>query len=429
MCVYYINHVKSMYKLSHYNYVKKRECDYIIYNTFSGAIIILTNDEYMNFANYNGIEGSAKDLNKWINLGLVINKDIDERKIIEYCRFKDTFTNKDAVYRILTTTSCNAKCFYCYEERFNVASMTMRSANAIADFIVRNSIDKKKVVLSWFGGEPLLNADMITLITKRVTNGLKDYNIKINSSLITNGSLFTDKLINEAKNIWKLNAIQISLDGKDEVHDRRKNYNNINNSFDKTIEIISKLLDSSLYVTIRLNFDKSNFENIKILIPYLRETFGNNKNLHCYCYPIFNKDSHSNSDFINKSEINYYMTEILHVLKENLFKESATMPKRTKNSCFAVNPNSFVFDPKGNIYKCCMVMEGESHCIGNVYEDIKLSNSLIRWCSPTLPYECSECNILPLCQGGCRASRIQNLEQNYCEIKKSILDFYLENYI
>jgi len=418
-----------MYKLSRYNFIKETErYGIVVYNTFTGAFITLSSEEYKKLKNFNNYDASDKDIKDWINLGLILKIEIDEKQIVESARFKNTFSKNGAIYRIFTTTSCNAKCFYCYEEGLELTTMEKEDSDIISTFIIKNSKDKKYIVLNWFGGEPLLNPDSITRITQKVTEGLRDSNVKIISSIITNGSLFTDELIDLAKNSWKINQIQISLDGIGEIHNKRKKYNNIEDPFNKTISIIEKLLANNLYVTLRLNYDKENFNNIEKLIYYIKKTFGVNKFLSCYAYPLFNNDNCSNENFVNKDQTERYVNILENLLKDCGYLDYNYLPKRKKNSCFATDPNSFVIDPKGNLYKCSMVMRDKSNCLGNVNQDIELSDKIVKWCNPSLPLECNECVILPLCQGGCRASRILNNEQNYCIVKKTKLDFAMENF-
>ncbi len=56
---------------------------------------------------------------------------------------------------IFTTTDCNARCFYCFEKGCRKVDMTMETADAAADFILKNS-GEHTAKLQWFGGEPLV---------------------------------------------------------------------------------------------------------------------------------------------------------------------------------------------------------------------------------------------------------------------------------
>lgn len=162
--------LKDKYKLLKYNYTKivKNVC---IYNTFTDAVIILNKCEYDKFIQFYEFNEDDADINTWINQGLIIPNTLDETAMVNYNRARDTFTQKTATYRILTTTCCNARCFYCYEDGIQPITMTIDIANRVADFIINKSRDKKRIALNWFGGEPLLNPDIITIITQKIESG------------------------------------------------------------------------------------------------------------------------------------------------------------------------------------------------------------------------------------------------------------------
>lgn len=113
-----------------------------------------------------------------------------------------------ASYVILPTTGCNARCVYCYEEGYAVKTMTSETADRLVDFICETRYDDT-VKLRWFGGEPLANAKIISYICK----GLQERGVPYKSSMVTNASLLTKELAHEAKELWHLERVQVSLDG------------------------------------------------------------------------------------------------------------------------------------------------------------------------------------------------------------------------
>jgi uncharacterized protein len=200
-----------LYKLSTYNYTHEGN-DVTVFNVFSNAVVILSIEEYHKMLHFKDFNIKDNDIQEWIKLGFIVEDNVDETQIINYNRIKFSFSSPSN-YRILTTSECNARCFYCYEEFSEVQAMDIDTAKSISEFIIENSKDKKTVSISWFGGEPLLNPDVITLITKNIIKGLKSYDVKISFDITTNGSLFTDKMIALAKTKWNIKHIQISLDG------------------------------------------------------------------------------------------------------------------------------------------------------------------------------------------------------------------------
>ena len=223
-------------KYSIYNY-KFKYNDYIgVFNTFTGSIVLFQD------INENIFENNVTDLNKltiekYKTLGIVIEDHIDEKDILLSLRKKKIEELMIPYFRIFTTYSCNANCFYCFEKKDNANFITEKTADKIVAFIVKKAGKQKKATISWFGGEPLVNHKMITYIS----NKLNINNIEFESSIISNGTLFTQQIINDAINVWKLKKVQITLDGLEDIHNSRKNYPVTFNGFQKTIDSIHLL--------------------------------------------------------------------------------------------------------------------------------------------------------------------------------------------
>ena len=413
-----------LFKPSQYNCIKTGE-KVAIFNTFSGCLALLEKEEFSKIQHIDKYCSIDDDIRCWLKQGLIVESSKNESSLVNYCRCRDTFLKNKPIYRILTTSACNARCFYCYEQGRPIQTMSKETATKVAKFIVKCSSDAESLTLNWFGGEPLLNPEVITLITQKVTRDLQGK--RIHSTIITNASLFSKELITLAKDVWNLSNIQISLDGLAKRHDKRKAYISSKYSFEKTIKIRKLLLTAGLNVSLRLNYDKKNFVDIKDLVYYIKEIFGNSTNLSCYAYPLFNTFTHDENVYLSEEDIPIYESEIKKVLAEcRFYNPLKTLPRRT-HSCFATDPYSYVINADGLLYKCTMDMSDTSQAIGNVEDGVKIGDSMIEWTMPTLPEQCNKCILLPICQGGCRAGRLLNINMNDCAIKKQSIEFTLEN--
>ncbi len=413
-----IKYIHSMF-----NYSVPYKNKYIIYNTYSGALMLLNADEKTKFDNLE-LANKTKDVLEWKDNGFLIDKESNELEIVNYCRIRDTFSNRKTTFRILTTTACNARCFYCYENNVKFETMTKKTAVEVIEFIKNNSSEVNKIVLSWFGGEPLINYEIITFIIEKLKKEIPGKEIV--SFITTNGLLFTKEVIIEAKE-WNLKSIQITLDGLKKTYNKRKNYFSNIDGFTIVLNNIENLLKNGFGVTIRINYDNDNISEMGDLIKYLKKKFGNFKNLNVYSYHIFDTTSnygkYNNEDLEIKQE---YMNNLLINLG---FNNILQLPRQKLNSCFATYNNSFVITPKGDLYKCAMAIKNPKQKIGNVSTPIALSKALIDWQQPQLPEKCSRCSLLPICQGGCRAARILNLNMEDCTIFKYSLNSILKRYV
>lgn len=183
-------------------------------------------------------------------------------------------------YHVFTTMDCNARCFYCYEKDRARPTMSVGTAHKTADYIVRHC-GGNKVRLAWFGGEPLYNAQVIDLIC----NDLVERGIGYESSMISNGFLFDEKLIKRAAELWRLRQIQITLDGTEGVYNAVKRYVDAGEKspYQVVLANIRGLLDAGVRVIVRLNVSRANAKNLLALVDDLEARFAGARLLSVYC--------------------------------------------------------------------------------------------------------------------------------------------------
>ena len=107
-------------------------------------------------------------------------------------------------------------------------------------------------------------------------------------------------------------------------------------------------------------------------------------------------------------------------------------PTPIRSYCGAVSLNSFIIDPEGNFHKCWNTIGDETEIVGSLDQPEIYSKELLRWLSwdPFEFEECRECNVFPICKGGCpyrglrenRTAHCQNWKYNLIEMLKL---FYL----
>ena len=100
------------YKLSGFNHYFSFGGDEIgIFNTYSGAVIGLSPNEYVELKNGDG------NIDALVKQGILVPYHKNELDELYVNRAKRMLANEEPTYRIFTTTDCNARCFYCYEDR------------------------------------------------------------------------------------------------------------------------------------------------------------------------------------------------------------------------------------------------------------------------------------------------------------------------
>lgn len=289
-------------------------------------------------------------------------------------------------YTILTTTECNARCFYCYEIGRIREIMSEETAHDVAKF-VRSADKTTRVHLHWFGGEPLMNMPVIDIICEDLSDF--DYD----SSIISNGYLFDDSVVEKAVSLWHLKRVQITLDGTEDVYNKTKAfvYRDGRSPFRRVVENIGRLIKADVHVSVRLNLSDRNFDDLMELTEVLVGRFRGSDHLHIYTAVLFQLADHE--------ELYQKRAEIQAKLFENGFNK-LLMSKKSKsirvNGCMVDSHKSIVVSPMGLLGKC-EHFGGHDTC-GTIYDGIT-DPGFVNKCRQTmedLP-ECDTCPLYPNC--------------------------------
>lgn len=318
----------------------------LLYNVLTKCMVLLDNDEA---SHYEDIEYLKQE---WF----FVPEDNDDRKMCTQLRnvgniIRNTKKNINE-YTILTTTDCNARCFYCYEQGTVKISMSLDTARKVVEFIVNHS-NGKNINIDWFGGEPLFNIGVIDFISEE----LKRINVDFTSSMISNGYLFDESVILRAKKVWNLKRVQITLDGTETVYNRSKRfiYKNVS-GFTKVIENIEKVSNNGIFVYIRLNIDKYNINNIFELLNFLFEKFEGNSFIKIYTAKLYGTTDkgavkRTDEERVKIYEDAYALEKLIRNAGFSIY--NSNIPKAiTFNSCMADNASSIMITPSGKLGRC-----------------------------------------------------------------------------
>ena len=259
------------YRMSHYCLMIHYDNVSLLFNNLSGELLMLEAGE--------SLEQNREEL---IRHWFLVPDNFDEYKYaVQYkhvLSLMEPRINALTSFLIFPTTDCNARCFYCYELGRNRVNMSDKIAHDTALFIKQKSLGND-VRLRWFGGEPLFNLRAIDIITE----DLRANDVVFKSQMTSNGYLFDESTVKRAVENWKLDSIQISLDGTEKVYNKSKAFiYRDTNAFKRVLHNIGLLLNAGVEVNIRLNMDKHNYEDLIILCKELSERFYGNDKLNVY---------------------------------------------------------------------------------------------------------------------------------------------------
>lgn len=406
-------------RLSRFNFNQQNDQHWVVYNSASSNCIVLTDQAYNDFIHMTCEEG---DRQYYRLLGFYVDDDFDEvNSLIENSKYRlNNFSKKK--FRVLTTTCCNARCPYCYEAGVNPVTMSDETARAVADFILTQSKGLKTIEIEWFGGEPLLNVQVIDLICNRIMEK-KPSELKFESSIVSNGYLIDDSIVQRMVERWKLYQIQITLDGMSDEYERVKALGK--GSFDKVIRNISVLCAAGIHVVVRLNFDNNNVAKLHKLIEYLSLLPFKDQ---LEVYPAKINDGAQRTDFALESET-MQMYRILH--DYGFIRRLKLLPRTMKTPCAASHRGYYTINANGLLFKCDRKLLA-GNAVGSVFEPNQINTKAEQeWESFVLPKKCLICKMTPLCWGGCIYERING--QDYCYITEKIVNnnlrLILEDYL
>ena len=409
-----------MFSSKYNHFVKLSDTQSALFNTFSGCVIKLDN-ELVRKLSHDVSLLSSEERNSLYKLGVLVDNIEEQEKVLKFKRSRGIYSSDTATFRILVTTCCNARCFYCYEEGIKTSSMTMGTASKLIEFIKSKAINTNKIKIQWFGGEPTLNPEVMYYITSELKDYCNQCNKEINFSMITNGSLLHKISIEKLY----LSRVQISLDGLHKEYSERKSYLDNNVSLNLILHNISILIDKGVYVSIRLNYDTNNYNSIVELLAYLSSYFADKKRVRVYPYPLFGTYCNHKSpcNITTKNQL----LELYRLISDYGFNNELDFQKLRlrSNRCFACNYNSFVINADGKLYKCTACM---NESVGDVFDGVKLNSEFLKWVNSRISTKCSDCSFLPLCQGGCMAGQLTDHPVT-CFIMKDVIDDIVSDYV
>lgn len=313
---------------------------------------------------------------------------------------------------------CNLKCRYCFAEEGEYKGhrelMSYEVGKKALDFLIKNSGNRRNLEVDFFGGEPLMNFDVVKQLVIYGRELEKSHDKKFRFTLTTNGVLLNDDIMEFANK--EMSNVVLSIDGRKEVHDYMRPSKNNKGSYDLILPKFKALAESR---------DQNNY--------YVRGTFTHN-NLD------FSKDVLHLADLgfkqisiepvVSQPEEFYAITkediakiceeydvlakEMIHRKKEGRgFNFFHFMIDLTGGPCVAKRLSGcgsgteyLAVTPWGDLYPCHQFVGDEDFIMGNVDEGILREDIVdsFKQCNVYSKPKCQECFARYYCSGGCAAN-------------------------
>ena len=387
------------------------------------------------------IEEAAGEIRELAGNGSLYAKDIYEPYIDKFTEDK----SKKPIVKALClhiAHDCNLRCRYCFAEEGEYhgrkALMSFEVGKKALDFLIKNSGSRTNLEVDFFGGEPLMNFDVVRqLVAYGRSREIPD-NKKFRFTLTTNGMLLNDDVIEFANR--EMSNLVLSIDGRKEIHDRMRPCANGKGSYDIILPNFKKAAESR---------NQTNY--------YVRGT-----------YTHYNTDF--SEDVLHLHDLGFEQISVEPVVcdpKEPYALKEEDLPvlleqydilareviRRRKTGHF-INFFHFMIDleggpcvakrlsgcgsgceylavtPWGDLYPCHQFVGEEQFLMGNVDEGITRSDIryMFAGCNVYTKDKCRECFAKFYCSGGCAANSYHatgNVNGNYeigCELQRKRIE-------
>ena len=314
--------------------------------------------------------------------------------------------------------TCNLNCSYCFASQGKYhgerALMSLEVGKRAIDFLIENSGTRHNLEVDFFGGEPLMNWEVVKQIVAYARSVEKQHNKNFRFTLTTNGMLINDEVIEFANR--EMSNVVLSLDGRREVHDATRVDYAGHGSYDRIVPKFQKLVaarGSKGY--------------------YMRGTFTHRN-------PDFTKDVLHMADLgftelsmepvvaapddpmaLTPADIEIVKQQYELLATEMLRRERAGKPitfyhymiDLTAGPCIykrisgcGSGTEYMAVTPWGDLYPCHQFVGEEAYRLGNIWDGVtnRELREEFRACNAYARPECADCWAKLYCSGGCAAN-------------------------
>ena len=384
------------------------------------------------------IEEALEEIGQLIDAEQLLTKDI-------YRDFVADFKKRKTVVKALClhiAHDCNLACRYCFAEEGEYhgrrALMSYEVGKKALDFLIANSGNREHLEVDFFGGEPLMNWDVVKRLVKYGRSQEEAHHKKFRFTLTTNGILLNDE-VQEFVNKEMSNVV-LSIDGRKEVNDKMRPHRGGQGSYDIIVPKFQKLAESrdqfNYYVRGTFTHNNLDFgEDVKHLADLGFEQMSIEPVVASpeEPYAIREEDLPKILEEYDKLAVEYIKRKkegrgfnFFHFMVD--LDQGPCAIKRL-SGCGAGHEYLAVA-PNGDIYPCHQFVGNKDFLMGNVNEN-KIDENIEKMFERSNVYtkeKCKNCFAKFYCSGGCSANAYNfngDINKPYelaCEFEKKRLE-------
>lgn len=357
-------------------------------------------------------------------------------------KFKENSGNVIKALCLHVSHTCNLNCSYCFasQGKFNGerAIMSFETGKKALNFLIENSGTRKNLEVDFFGGEPLMNWEVVKQLVEYARSIEKENNKNFRFTLTTNGMLIDDDVIDFANR--EMHNVVLSLDGRKEIHDRLRVDYAGKGSYDKIVPKFQKLVkergNKNYYM--RGTFTHANTDFINDINAMLDLGFTELSLEPVVCDPKDDAAITKDDLVIVKEQYEILAKEMLDRKKQGKpFTFYHYMIDLTGGPCVykrisgcGSGTEYMAVTPWGDLYPCHQFVGDEDFKLGNIFDGVtnKQKQDEFRSCNVYAHKECKDCWAKLYCSGGCAANAyhatgsIKGIYENGCELFKKRME-------
>ena len=195
-----------------------------------------------------------------VDQGFLVCDDADEvNQVLARLNLGITDSNRLDVF-VLPNMNCNFACPYCYEDH-RPSQMDAEVEERLRRWFSATAPEFKAVLVSWFGGEPLLSFERLLRLQRVFRQTTLDAGVNFNAHITTNGYLLDERRATALCDAGVL-SYQVTMDGPPDIHNRRRVLRGSGDSFERVFTNVCNLVSvhEDANVKLRINFDMETLE-------------------------------------------------------------------------------------------------------------------------------------------------------------------------
>ncbi len=398
----------------------------------------------------------SSEINELIKYKILTQKEDEDNRVLQFVRSKIPAPAINVCY-IITSEQCNLACKYCFlgnndcakRGNFLSKSMTQDTAEKAIHFFIRQikasglDTELNKPAIIFYGGEPLVNFNVLEYVAKRINELRSVENCIRNTemSVVTNGLLLTDERIKKLNELGV--SIAISVDGfTEEANSMRVDVAGrpVFSRILEKLDLCKRLgVDVSLSVTLSEETIKNTKDILNLIDSYGIKAFGFNI--------MMSSDSFVLPQSYNEAAAQFIIDEFVELRKRGIYEDR--MMRKLKaftkaqvyfSDCAATAGGQIVVAPNGQVGICHGCLHNKQYFVATVDDDNFIAvndKNFIEWSqlTPVNRDECLDCPALGICGGGCPINAmhlkpnntIYSIDERFCAHSKKTLEFFIND--